>query len=389
VRGAPPDPVAASVSIVIPTRDAGPAFHRVLASVLAQQGLAGLELVVADSDSRDGTPELAREAGATVLSVPPSEFGHGRTRNLAAEAAAGDVLLMLVQDAVILGSESIHTLVNELTSDDGLAAVSARQVPRSDADLLGTFLVYAHDRALDAAAPGGRATPAGRRAAVAVDNVCAAIRREAWKELRFSDVAFAEDLDFGLRAVERGWAVRRSRAAAVAHSHDRDAVYHFRRSARDRLDVAPLVGDDRLARAADVEPLALLAAAEELLAQVQAASSSLAAEAPLGEHLHTLHSRLGRAPGREIPRDELALLAGALGSPTAGAASGARLLRDDLLTLLTWPTLTSWARAHAAVSREDASVFAARLTGLALGRSVGDSLRRHGSRGVGKLLGQL
>ena len=42
---------------------------------------------------------IARRAGARVIEIAPGEFGHGRTRNLAAELAAGDAIAFLTQDA--------------------------------------------------------------------------------------------------------------------------------------------------------------------------------------------------------------------------------------------------------------------------------------------------
>ena len=42
-------------------------------------------MLVVDSGSRDGSVEIARAHGARVIEIAPAEFGHGRTRNLAAE----------------------------------------------------------------------------------------------------------------------------------------------------------------------------------------------------------------------------------------------------------------------------------------------------------------
>src|SRR5439155_5347436 len=206
----------------------------------------------------------------------PGAFGHGRTRNLAAEAATGDVLVMLVQDAVLLGPDTLRALVVELHSEPRIAAVSARQIPRSDVDLYGAYSVWSHDRVI---APTHRAVarrkpsalaPHELRAAASVDDVCAVISPAAWRELRFADVQFAEDLDFGLRALEQGWKVRLSRTAAVAHSHTRDAAYGFRRAVADRLHVAARIGEG-LAGSGAFAPYDLLRAGHRPLDELDAA----------------------------------------------------------------------------------------------------------------------
>jgi rhamnosyltransferase len=387
-RPPPPQPVTRSVSVVVPTRNAGPLFARVLAAVRAQEGVPAIEIVVVDSGSSDGTVELARRHGATVVDVEPSDFGHGRTRNAGAEAAGGDVLLLLVQDAILLGADAIRTLVAELEADATLAAVSARQVPRTDVDLFGAFTIYAHDRLVRDSSPrsaGGSA--ARRRARGSLDNVCAAIRRETWAELRFSEVSFAEDLDFGLRAVAAGWGVRVSRAAAVAHSHVRSAEYQFRRGVAERIAVASLVDDERHARAAGAAPDEVLAAAPYLLAQVQGALAAPTEGEPLAAGLEAVRRSLARRPKAEPPGGELAALA----SLFADFASGPRerplgLLRDDLLALLAWRPLREFAGSYPAVAAADVSAFVSRLAASSLGRSVADAYRRRGEEPPRSLL---
>jgi rhamnosyltransferase len=389
VRRRPFPRVQATVSVVLPTLNAGPIFKRVLASIGAQTGTGAVDVVVVDSGSTDGTPDLAAAWGARVLRITPEEFGHGKTRNLAAEMTAGDVLLMLVQDAVLLGPHALRALVAELYEDTKAAAVSARQIPHTDADLFAAFVVGAHDAVWrEAAASAARGPFAGlapgeRRAAAAIDNVCAVIRRSVWEQLRFADLAFAEDLDFGLRALDRGWSVRRSNNAAVAHSHTRDSVYHLRRSISDRLHVAPLVGDDALSRAAEFELAAVSAAAVVLVEEVQAAIDRATETAPLTTHLATLRRNLRKRRERRAPTGELAAIVQFLAAPgQAGSEDVTRLLREDLGALLGWPPLLDFARGQQAVSAETFALFAAKLTASTIGRQIGDTLRDNGRRSL-------
>lgn len=373
------------VSVIIPTRDAGPLFGRVLAGLRQQDGLEQLELIVVDSGSTDGTRELAAGAGAQVIDVRPEDFGHGRTRNVGAEAAGGDVLVLLVQDAVPLGREMLHQLVAELHEGIEIAAISARQVPRSDADLYGSFVVFAHDELMRGPSS-ARGARRDRRVLAAVDNVCAAVRRSAWEELRFADVPFAEDLEFGLRALHRGWTVRTSRRAAVAHSHNRGAEYHFRRNVADRIYVAGLFGDTRYVRAAEGGVDAVRESVRPLVAEVQSVLDSLPPEADLAGHVTAVRSGLRARPGSASPRGQLARLAVVAGSAKPGSEATVGLLRDDLATVLGWRTLASFARAQRSVTRGEAAGFVAKAAASVVGRAVGDALRRDGVERASQLV---
>ena len=361
--------VSTAVSVVIPTRDAGPQFERVLAAVAAQRRVPDLEVVVADTASSDGTRERAVEAGATVIDVAPGDYGHGRTRNVAVAAARGGVLLMLVQDAVLLGGDAVAVLVEELEADPRTAAVVARQVPRADADLYGAFVVAAHEWML-------ASDDSSLRARAGVDGVCTALRRSAWEELRFADVAFAEDLELGVRAVAAGWSVRRSDRAAVAHSHNREPVYHFRRSAADRLHVAPLLADDPVPSAARATAAELCASGITLVGAADVVAQALPDPVPLDDALGRLAARLARGgEAAQAARGPVVALLGELAPDEPAPPRAAVALRDELLGVLASPVLRTFATAHPAVPAVQARRFVASLVAAVVGRAVGDALR--------------
>ena len=82
------------LSVIIPTLDEAERIPRVLKSVM----LPGVEVVVVDGGSRDGSVQRAREVGVPVL-----ESGRGRARQLArgVEATSGDIVLMLHADTLL------------------------------------------------------------------------------------------------------------------------------------------------------------------------------------------------------------------------------------------------------------------------------------------------
>lgn len=377
-------PVDLPVSVVVPTLDAGSDGELFLAALERQTGIRELELVVADSGSTDGTRERFAAAADVALDIPAGEFGHGRTRNQAFAASSGEVVVMMVQDALLLGPFALRDLLLELLSDHRIAAVSARHVPRSDADLFGAFNVVSHYHALwreGRHAP--RSDPLHRRAAAGVDHVCAVIRRSAWEQgIQYHDLDFGEDLDFGLRAVAAGWTIGLSDTVAVAHSHTRDAPYQFRRSVADRLHVAPLVGDDAVCRSATTGEIAeIIGAGRALLGGIPAASA-VDTDERLSARLRRMVEVASSPDATQVPlRGQLALL------DEFWAELGGSHARDDVIAalraefvdLLEWPLLVEFAEAQRGTSAVAAGDFVAKLAASVVGRSVGDRLRSHES----------
>ena len=224
------------VSIVIPTKNAGPGFRDTLEAIAAQSVLPG-EVVVVDSGSSDGTLELAGQFGARTVSVAPESFNHGETRNFGLRQASGEVCILLVQDAVPAGPNWLEGLIAPF-SDPRVAGVTGRQVPRPDADPLARWEVDYRNRFLGDQFLVRQVDPwekfrtlsfEERLRTASFDNVCSALRRSVWERQPFRALVFAEDLDWGVRALEAGYRLAYNPSAAVVHSHSRPALYNLRR----------------------------------------------------------------------------------------------------------------------------------------------------------------
>lgn len=79
------------ISVVIPTLDEAERIAGAVGSAVAP----GVEVVVVDGGSRDGTVRLARDAGARVLA---GERGRARQLRLGSEASTGEAVLFLHAD---------------------------------------------------------------------------------------------------------------------------------------------------------------------------------------------------------------------------------------------------------------------------------------------------
>jgi rhamnosyltransferase len=227
-----------SVSIVVPTRNGGPEFRQLLERVTKQKGSYDPEIVVVDSGSSDGTSEVARHFGATVIDVPPGTFNHGLTRNLGIQHSKGEICVLLVQDALPVSDRWLEALVHPFDHDPLICGVTTRQVPRPGTDIVANWEVVQHNKLLGESvkirsipdwSTFERLSLQDRFLVCNFDNVCSAIRRSTWKTHPFRSLLFAEDLDWAVRILRAGNKIAYEPAAVVLHSHVRPAIYHLRR----------------------------------------------------------------------------------------------------------------------------------------------------------------
>lgn len=224
-------------SLVIPTKDAGPLFKRVIAGLQAQTRWSEVEFIVVDSQSSDDTVAVARAAGAKVIEIPAAEFNHGATRDVAISHASSNRVVLMVQDAVPANIFTLENLVETL-EDDKVAGVYARQIPQPDADVITARNLNFHltgrmrrdEHALADRAAFDAMTPMDRYVFCNFDNVCSAIRRDVWEQERFGRCNFGEDIDWAERVLKRGFKIVYEPAAAVVHSHDRPVEYEYKRT---------------------------------------------------------------------------------------------------------------------------------------------------------------
>jgi len=127
-------------SLVIPTRNAGARFRQVLERLQRQQLESPVELIVIDSQSDDGTPELAAHAGARVERVMRADFNHGATRNRAIELSSGERIALLAQDALYPPIEALAEISRSVAVAVAMEAVRAGVAGVSSGEDLATVV---------------------------------------------------------------------------------------------------------------------------------------------------------------------------------------------------------------------------------------------------------
>lgn len=201
----------------------------ILSAVAAQRLDVPFEVLVIDSGSTDRTLEiLAEHPEVRVHTIPNSEFGHGRTRNLAAHLAGGRVVVYLTHDAVPANDRWLYEILKPFELNDRIAAVMGKQVARPRCFPLlkyeirsvfagfgpdfGTSVFYADDFITSEAVS---------NAVTFHSDVNAAGRRDVLTgPVPYRDVSYAEDQLLGRDLVAAGYLKAYAARAVVVHSND-------------------------------------------------------------------------------------------------------------------------------------------------------------------------
>lgn len=216
------------ISIIIPTLNASAHMEK-LFSMLQAQDIKFLEIIIIDSSSGDNTVDIAKGFGAKTIVIPKHTFNHGKTRNMAAMEAKGDILVFMTQDALPMD----YTLLSNLTAPlhlPDIAATFGRHVPRADASLLEVFARQFNYPDKESSKGISDIKKYGIKAFF-FSNVCSAIKKELFlKAGMFPEgIRANEDMLMAAKLILNGYKVTYVPDAMVIHSHNYSLLQQFRR----------------------------------------------------------------------------------------------------------------------------------------------------------------
>ncbi len=235
------------VSIIIPTKNAGPEFAFLMKVLKLQEGFREIEIVIVDSGSTDNTVGIARNNNAVVVEIKPSEFTHSHARNLGAENASGDYLLFTVQDALPPSSTWLYELFQVLKNEE-VVAVSCAETPRQDADLFYRQICWNHynflgvnenDRIFSLPE---NIDYISLRQNGQLSDLANLISREVFEKYRYR-LNYAEDLDLGIRLIKDGYKIAFLGSVRIIHSHNRLPWYFLKRGYVDNQFLSDVFDD--------------------------------------------------------------------------------------------------------------------------------------------------
>lgn len=228
------------VSIIIPIKNPGSVFKRVLDSVLNQKTNFDYEVIIIDSGSTDNTLEMVKKLDnehVRLVEIEPEDFGHGKTRNYGVSLSSAKYCVLLTHDATPYNEEWLSEAVALAESDEDIAGVFGRHIAYEHANyfterelnlhfdgFIGNEVVHLDDEERYQSELGYK-----QFLHFFSDNN-ALIRRSVWKKIPYPDVNFAEDQLWAKSIIESGYKKAFSNKSIVFHSHDYSLVERLQRS---------------------------------------------------------------------------------------------------------------------------------------------------------------
>jgi rhamnosyltransferase len=250
------------VSIIIPAKNGADYLKDCLEMVFRQKAAFAFDIIIVDSGSTDKTLEIIKKfknieqhpellitmqlqlqqngkelPQIRLFQIPPLEFGHGKTRNLAASKTHSEYLVFLTQDAIPADENWLAKIIEPMEKDEEVAGVFGKHLPKKNCDpfqrrMLGDFMdLFGKEiKTWKLEEPGDKDEFEKRKHELSFfSNVNSAIRRSAWEKIPFPEVEMGEDQFWAKKILLAGYKKAYAPEAKVYHSHNFGIWNQFKR----------------------------------------------------------------------------------------------------------------------------------------------------------------
>lgn len=220
-------------TIFIPTYNGDKYLNEIFKMIYKQDVDFEYDVLIIDSGSTDRTLSIiekyqAKYNNLILKQIDNSEYGHGKTRNVAAQIAKGEIMVYLSHDAVPANRDWLYEMVHPFELDGRIQGVVGRQTPhqkcvpllkyeirtvfRNMGNEAGTTLYY-KDRFMK--------DPVYHDIVTFYSDVNSAARRRFLLDtIQYRDVPYSEDQLYGRDIIEAGYFKAYAARGVVVHSND-------------------------------------------------------------------------------------------------------------------------------------------------------------------------
>jgi rhamnosyltransferase len=223
-------PTTPAASVIVRAKDEAADIERCLQLIRAQT--VGVELIVVDSGSTDGTLEIAERYADQVLRIAPEDFTFGGALNTGAAAASAPIHVAVSAHCFLERDDWVQRATAHF-AQPRVAGVFGSRLGMDGQPLTGPLTV---------AGPGARDVPYW-----GYSNHASAWRAEAWQALPIDEgLAACEDREWFWRALGHGWSFVADPVLWVSAGHRRDAGLRalYRRTRKEAAALAAITGHD-------------------------------------------------------------------------------------------------------------------------------------------------
>ena len=210
-------------------------LDEVLKAVFSQKTSKKFEVLAIDSGSTDRTLEIIQKYSKIRLhQIPNSEFGHGKTRNLAMSMADSPFVLFLTQDAVPAHDRWLDCMLEPFFISDKVGCAFGKQIPRPHCfvtikrEVTSVFRSFGDSGSISLQRQTSLTDDMGVTNTYMSD-ANSAIRKSLHSEVPFRKVDYAEDQALGIDMLSKGYLKAYAPLGSVYHSHDYSPRKYYQR----------------------------------------------------------------------------------------------------------------------------------------------------------------
>lgn len=211
------------ISVVIRSRNNAEQLAGLFEDMAAQNFSGEVEVIVVDTESTDGTVEIAKRYGAKVIPILQKDFSYPKALNLGFEAATSTWIFSLV-DHSALSHRNTFRIATAYNADSNVGGVWCIPLPNKNATIVERLAYVLVTNVLYRKV--AIRIVAGKDVGGIMGANSALYRRDVWERLGKFDLSYGaggEDAALGRAMVAAGYGVHYDQAMSVYHTHGLNA----------------------------------------------------------------------------------------------------------------------------------------------------------------------